>query len=191
MTKVVYFLVMLPVVFTFGCASNSDFQQLRHEFEQLGNDTRNQYNGLQKDMSLFEKAYNPELQKSFSENVVAAENYRESIEKIRHDIENTSGKISTLLRESENDRMSIAKNLKSAEVENIVNEFSHLKNEWRNTVKNLEEAAISAEKKVGAAQHSANLVVEFQKSIDKRINELVTIQKQLQADIKRIDSRLK
>ena len=56
MNKIIYLSVILPMVFAYSCASKSNYQQLKNEFEQLKYDSRNQYSELHNDMALSKKA---------------------------------------------------------------------------------------------------------------------------------------
>jgi len=203
MKKILFLIVMLPVVFIYGCASKSDYRQLDYEFKQMKTDSEKLHN----EMAMFKKAYNPELHKVFSENVLAAEEYRQSIEKTRHDIEYISNQISDLLRQSENDRMQISENLKTATTENVVNEFRHLNREWDTTVSELSNlvrtsekavesshhAAIEAAEKAGSAERSADHIAEYMKLVNRqsrsldRINEKL---KDIEFKIRKIGERL-
>lgn len=203
MKKIFYLSFLLLTVFTFSCASKSDYQQTSFEVNQL----RSDMNRLHEDMAMFKKAYNPELQKVFTENVLAAEKYRKTIEKTKNDIQNISGKIDILLRESENDRMQISENLKTATAENIVNEFRRLNIEWDTTVyemsnlvraseKNVESshnAAIQAAEKAGSAEQSADYIAGYINIINRQAKSLNRIQdrlKKLDFEIMQISKRL-
>jgi methyl-accepting chemotaxis protein len=207
MKKLIYLLAMLPLVFTYSCVSMSEYQRLKFEFEQLKNDSENQYAELHNDMALFKEAYNPELQEVFSENVLAAEKYRESIEEIKNDVDDISYKIENLLRESENDRVLISENLKTSTAENVVNEFRQLNNQWEatifeltNLVRNSEKAvesshraAIQAAEKAGSAERSADYAVESMNRIDRHTKSLGKIQeriKDLEFKIQKISKQL-
>ena len=187
---------MLLIVFASGCASKSDYQQLSLENKQLKND-----------MALFKEAYNPGLQKLFSENVLAAEKYRKSIEKTKNDIDYITGSIDKLFRESENDRMLISENLRTSVSQNVVNEFRQLNIAWNSTiielsnlVRNSEKAAesshraaLQAAEKAGSAERSAGYVAEYRDLINEQARTLNRIQetlKNLDIKIRKISKRL-
>ena len=203
MKKIICLSFLLLTVFTFSCASKSDYQQTSYEIIQLKNDMDRLHN----DMALFKKAYNPELQEVFSDNVRAAENYRKSIEKTRRDIDYISANINELLRESKNDRLLISENLKTSTAQNVVNEFRQLNNEWNaavfelsNLVRTSERAAesshnaaIQAAEKAGSAEQSADHIAEYINLINRQEKSLSRIQekiKDLELKIRKISKQL-
>jgi methyl-accepting chemotaxis protein len=207
MKKIIYLFVMLPIVITYGCASTSDHRQLRLEFEHLKYESEKQYSELQNDMALFKDAYNPELHELFSENLSAAERYRKLIKEIKNDMEDISDKINILLRESENDRLLISENLKTATVENIINEFRQLNNKWETTVFELtnlvkrseraiessHQAAIQAAEKAGSAERSADYVYESMDLINEQSKSLSRMRekvKNIELKIRKINKQL-
>lgn len=207
MKNIIYVFVVLLIIFTSSCASNSDYRRLKLEFEQLKQNTDNQYLELHNDMSMFQKAYNPELQELFSENILAAEKNRVLIGDIKNDIENTSYKINNLLRESENDRALISENLRTSAAQNVVNEFRQLNNEWESTIYELtnlvhsseravessHNAAIRAAKKAGSAERSADYIFASMDRIEKQTRSLSRIRermKNLEFKIQRISKQL-
>ncbi len=198
---------ILSVVLSVGCASTSEYNQLRVEFDNLKRDLNNQSAELYHDMSTFKDAYNPNLQDKFSENVSAAEEYRKSIERTKKDIEKTSAEIDGLLSEAENDRMLISENLKTSTAENIVNEFRQLNIEWDNTIFELSnlvaaserasasshQAAMQAAEKAGAAERSAdyasqsmNMIEEQRRSVN-RIGDKI---RNIEMEIRKLSKRL-
>jgi methyl-accepting chemotaxis protein len=203
MKKIIYMIVLLPVVFTSGCSSRSDYRRLTLEISQLKNESEK----LQNDMAMFKKAYNPELQELFSENILAAQNYRKSIEKTNSDIENISIQINNILHESENDRMLISENLRTSTTENVVNEFRQLNKKWdatvfelSNMVRNSEravqsthQAAIQAAEKAGAAERSADYLTEYVNRINEQTRSLHDVHeklKNIENRIRKINDRL-
>ena len=203
MKKILFLSVIMLTVFTFSCASKSDYQQNNFEIAKLKNDSKRLHN----DMVLFKKAYNPELQEVFTENILAAEQYRKSIDRTKNDIENISDKIHFLLRESENDRMLISENLKTATAENIVNEFRQLNIEWDTTIFELSNlitvsekavdsshnAAMQAAEKAGSAEQAADYIAEYVNLINRQTRSLSRIQdkiKTLDIKIRKISTRL-
>jgi methyl-accepting chemotaxis protein len=194
---------MFLLAFLFGCANQSFYQQIDLEIAQLKNDSER----LQNDMALFKKAYNPELQEVFSENILEAEKHRKSIEKIQNDIENMSNNIHVLLSESEYDRMLISENLETSTAENIVNEFRQLNIEWDNTVFELSnlvaaseraavsshQAAIQAAEKAGAAEQSADYASQSMNMIEEQRRSLSRIRDKIrnaEAEIRKLRKRL-
>jgi len=203
MKKILCLSVLLLAVITSGCASKSEYQRLNFEITKLKNDSER----LRSDMALFKKAYNPELQEVFSENVLTAKKYRKSIEKTQYDIENLSDKINDLFHESENDRMLISENLQTTTAKNIVNEFKQLNIEWdatifelSNLLRNSEKAAasshnaaIQAAEKAGSAEQSADYVAEYINIINRQTRSLSRVRDKLndlEFKIRKISKRL-
>ena len=203
MRKILYLIVLLTIIFTAGCASRSDYSRLNLEIAQLKDESVK----LQNDMAMFKKAYNPEMQELFSENLLAAQNYRKSIEKTNNDIDNISIQINNILHESENDRMLISENLRTSAAENVINEFRLLNREWDATVFELSNltrnsdravqsahhAAIQAAEKAGSAERSAEIVSEYVNRIKEQTRSLHDVHeklKNLEIRISKISDRL-
>lgn len=203
MRKKVYLFLMFLMVSLFGCANKSYYQQINLEIAKLKNDSER----LQNDMALFKKAYNPELQEVFSENILEAEKHKKSIEKIQNDIENISNRIHVLLRESEHDRMLISENLQTSTAENIVNEFRQLNIEWDNTIFELSNlvaasekasvsshrAAMQAAEKAGAAERSADYASQSMNMIEEQRRSLSKIRdkiRNVEMEIRKLGKRL-
>ena len=203
MRKILYLVVLLTLIIASGCASRSDYSRLNLEIEQLKDESAK----LRNDMAMFKKAYNPELQELFSENLLAAENYRKSIEETKNDIENISIQISNILHESENDRMLISENLRTSTAENVVNEFRQLNREWDATVFELSNltrnserevqsahhAALQAAEKAGSAERSAEIVTEYVNRTKEQTRSLHDVHeklKNIEIKIRKIGDRL-
>ena len=193
MKNIVYIIIFFSVLVTYGCAGTSEIQKLRSEFNQLKIDTQNKYVDLHNDMSMFKNAYNPELQEMLSQNLLTAEEHRKSIEAVKNDMENISGKMHNLLSESENDRVLISENLKTSTSENIVNEFRYLNYQWAatvnelsNIVKNSEKAAelsrraaIRAAGNAGSSERSADYALESMNLIKEQTKSLNKVQRKI------------
>ena len=202
--KIYLFLSFIMLtVFTFSCASKSDYQQTNFEVNNL----RSDMDRLHDDMALFKKAYNPELQKVFSDNVLVAEGYRKSIEKTKNDMEKISDSLNVLLHESENDRMLISENLRTSTTQNVVNEFRQLNNEWKATIFELsnlvrasekaaessQHAAMRAAEKAGSAERSSQYITEYMNMVNEQAISLNRIQERirnLDINIRKISKRL-
>ncbi len=207
MKKLLILTLLFPIFSFFGCASTSEHQKLKAEFEHLRTFSEQQYSTLNKEMAIFKAAYNPKLQEQFSENLLAAEEYRELIGKIKNDIEDISDRINRLLQESENDRMLISENLRTSTVQNIVNEFSQLNYYWASTVSELSNlvadsedaaksshrAAMKAAEKAGAAESSAVYAVDSLNQLNKQAKSLGMIQekvKNLESEIRKLNKQI-
>ncbi len=207
MKKLIPVTVLLTIIFISGCASTSDYNRLRLEFEQLKRETELNNSSVQSDMEMFKQAYNPELQKTFSDNVTGAQEYLKTVEDIKNSIQITSDKINDLLTKSQNDRMMIAENLKDSEAQNVVNEFRHLNRQWdatlyelSNMVKESEKAvnasgraAMHASEKAASAQTSADYAVESMNRIyneTKSLGEIQERMKTLEFKVRKINRQL-
>jgi methyl-accepting chemotaxis protein len=191
------------MAFLIGCANKSYYQRIDLEIAQLKNDSERLHN----DMALFKKAYNPELQEVFSENILKAEKHKKTIENIQNDIENISNQIHVLLCESEHDRMLISENLEASIAENIVNEFRQLNIEWDNTIYELSnlvtaseiaaasshQAAIQAAEKAGAAEQSADYAYQSMNMIEEQRRSLSRMRdkiRNVEMEIRKLKRRL-
>lgn len=188
-----YLLVLLSLVSAYGCASTSDYNSLRNEFEQLKQETRVQSSQLHDEMALFRLAYDPELHEIIVKNITEAERQRDAISKLKIEIDNTSDKINRLLQEAEDDRIVIAENMRSSKAQNIVNEFRQLSAGWQMTLSELTNltrdsakaaddsymAAMRASEMAGAAERSADFAVKSFNRIDEQVKSIGAIHERL------------
>lgn len=186
-------MVLLFQVFPYGCASTSDYNSLRSEFDQLKQETRVQTSQLHDEMTMFRQAYDPGLHEIIVKNITEAERQRDAISKLKIEIDNTSGKINRLLQEAEDDRIVIAENMRSSKAQNIVNEFRQLSDGWQITLSELTNltrdsekavddsyiAAMRASEMAGAAERSADFAVKSFNRIDEQMKSIGAIHERL------------
>ncbi len=200
MKRTPFLLVLLLLASAYGCASTSDYNSLRTEFERLKQETGIQSSQLHDEIAVFRQAYDPELHEMLLKNITEAERHRDAITKLKNEIDNASNSITRLLQESERDRMVIAENMQTSKAQNIVNEFRQLSAGWqmtlselitltRNSEKAAEDsymAAMRASEMAGAAEHSADFAVKSFNRIDAQMKSYRAIHERL----KDIESRV-
>lgn len=193
MKRISFLLVLLPLVSAYGCASTSDYNSLRTEFEQLKQETRSQSSQLHDEMAMFRQAYDPELHNILLKNIKEAERHRDAISKLKMEMDNTSSRINSLLQEAEDDRMVIAENMRSSKAQNIVNEFRQLSTGWQMTLSELTNltrdsekaaddsymAAIRAAEMAGAAEQSADFAAKSFNRVNEQMKSIGAIHERL------------
>lgn len=193
MKKILFLMVFLTLILLYGCASTSEYNKLRVEFEQLKQENKIQTSQLNDQMAMFRQAYDPELHEIFVKNITEVEHHRDAISKLKTEISNISSKIDRLLQESESDRMVIAENMRTSKAQNIVNEFRQLNAGWQITLNELTNLARNSEKAVddsymaamrasemaGAAERSADYAVASFNRIDEQMKSISAIHERL------------